>query len=53
MGRACCISQVDKEGPQKKEKKVTIEGHLQGSEWGHNQLERNAKVVGIKRRSDE
>jgi len=32
---------------------VTIDGHLKGSERSHNQVEGNAKVVGIKEMSGE
>jgi hypothetical protein len=53
MGKACCISKVDKKIPLRKEEKVTIEGHLQGSGKGHNQKKENAKVVGIRRMSNE
>ena len=32
---------------------VTIDGHLEGSEWSHNNKKGNVKTVGIKRMSNE
>jgi len=52
MGKAYCRSQVDKENP-KKEVRMTIEGHLKGSERSHNHVDRNSKEVGIRKMSDD